>query len=146
MHGFDTTEVDDIWFSITAVDKKGRVRGINPIVYKDYSSYGKVFYERLKNAVAVEKIYEDERLFCIIYKYGGMTYIHHKDITSSFRRYIFEEEVANPLREKYNYDSVKDFVENKNISDEEKIEFIRNMLHEYSEIFDKRGRWEDWEH
>ena len=152
-----------ILHSLGAIDEKGRVKGIEPIVYKylfvsefsAYNPYNDAYYERLKDAVAFKRKfvmtnansykYGEEYIFCIIYKHGGMTYSHHKSI-SYLERYIDEEEVANPLRKVYNYESIKDYIEDKSISDKEKIDFIDKILNEYSKIFDKRGRWEEYYH
>ena len=156
---YEISEADRILHSILSRDEKGRDEGIKPIVYKELyapNTYGGAYYERLKDAVVVYKSYDitnsngykigEEWFFCILYKYGGMTYSHHKRLPGSLERYIFEEEVANPLREDYNYKSIRDYIEDKNIDDEDKIELIRDMLNEYSKIFDKRGRWEEFYH
>ena len=153
---------DRILHSILARDEKGKTEYVNPIVYKElyFSEYNNgapnnAYYERLKDAVAVYQddditnsngySYGREWYLCIFYKAGYMTYSHHKRM-SFLERYIYEEDVANPLRKNYNYESIKEYIEDKNISDADKIYLIYDMLKEYSKVFDKRGRWEEYYH
>jgi len=155
-------DADNILYSILSRDEKGRTDDIKPIVYKELyvhynwnDGYDEAYYERLKDAVAVYKKYEltnangysygREWFLCIFYKAGYMTYSHHKRM-SYLERYVFEEDVANPLRKDYNYESIKEYIEDKNITDEDKINLIKDMLREYSKVFDKRGRWEEYYH
>jgi len=111
------------------------------------SDEGFLRYERLDNAVSIEGSFdEDKNNFKIIFAKNGLLGYDHTKVLSVIGgryRYVHKEGIQNPLINKYNYESIKEYLEDDNVTDDEMVEFIRNACEEYSQVLDKRGEWKD---
>ena len=100
-------------------------------------------YYRYVNAILLEGFINGwyDFIVSVIYKNGNLDYDHDKAFPTSepntFKhKHIKKLNLKNPLIEKYNYESVKDYFENGNKSDAELIDYIFKANEEYAKIIE----------
>jgi len=100
-------------------------------------------YYRYSNAILLEGFINGwyDYIVSVIYKNGNFDYDHRKLFPTSEPHRLKEKSfkklnLKNPLIEKYNYESVKDYFENGNKNDAELIDYIFKANEEYAKIIE----------